>query len=157
MRLHILRHAETDSFSATGKDIDRRLLPQGIQQGITLKRYFDGISSIERVWSSSSTRTRQTCELALNDQHPKPIFFDDLYLSSMQALLQKIWRFSSGSELLIIGHNFGISDLANYFTDSSLELMTGEYVCIEFACETWEETSKGTGIIVDRYRPTVSF
>ena len=156
MKLHILRHAKTNDFSDTSKDIDRKLLPEGIKQATNLRSYFSKIQDIETTWCSEARRTRQTCEIVLSETHPKPVFHLDLYLASKQTILQKLWTFQSKGDLLIIGHNFGISDLINYFTEENIELETGEYVCIEFNCSSWTETSMGTGTILDRYRPHVS-
>lgn len=156
MKLHILRHAETDHFSSSGKDIDRKLTPYGIRQATALRNYFVNIDSIESVWCSAAARTKETCGIVLQESHPKPTFYLELHLASMQVLLQKIWSFESNSELLIIGHNFGISELINYFTDANISLETAEYACIKFNCDSWEETTGGGGIILDQYLPTVS-
>lgn len=155
MKLHILRHAKTDNYSSTGKDINRKLLPEGIEQANALRSYFDKIEGVKTVWCSEAERTRQTAEIVLNDTYPKPNFNLELYLASKQILLQNLWKFESSEDLLIIGHNFGISDLINYFVDDYHKLDTAEYVCIEFSCNTWTETSMGAGTIVDRYRPKV--
>ena len=156
MKLHILRHAQTDDFSETRKDIDRKLLPEGIQQATAMRNYLDKIKGIETIWCSEASRARQTAEIALSDSHPKPTYYLDLYLASKQSLLHKLWHFDSDKDLLLIGHNFGISDLINYFTDASIQLRTAEYVCIEFDCNSWTESSMGMGTILDQYRPKVS-
>lgn len=156
MKLHILRHAKTDDHSISGSDIDRELLPEGVEQSVALRSYFNSITDIETVWCSDAKRTRQTAEIILDGIHPDPDFELDLYLASKQALLQKIWSSNLSGDLLIIGHNFGISDLASYLTNERIELATADYVCIEFDCESWQEISVGTGTIVDHYRPRAS-
>jgi len=153
MKLHIIRHAKTDSYSSTGKDIDRPLLPEGIKQANELREYFNTVNEIETIWCSEARRTKQTAEIVLNDTHPAPEYEHDLYLASKQTMLQLLWNFKSAGDLLIIGHNFGISDLTHYLTGEYVQLETAEYVCIEFNCDSWTETSMGTGTIVDRYHP----
>jgi phosphohistidine phosphatase len=155
MRLHILRHGKTNPTSKTGKDFDRELLPKGIKQCEALKAYLNRLN-IATVWCSSAARTTETAALVLNENHPTPKYSDDFYLASKQSILQKIWSQQSSEDVLIIGHNFGISDVATYFTDQPVELRTGEYICIKFDCDSWNETSMGLGIILDRYRPKVS-
>lgn len=57
---------------------------------------------------------------------------------------------------MIIGHNNGLSELASYFTEEFIDLSTCEYICITFDIQSWKETSKGNGIISDRFHPKVS-
>ncbi|MFT6982678.1 MAG: phosphohistidine phosphatase [Crocinitomicaceae bacterium] len=156
MKLHILRHAKTEYSSPSGHDIDRRLQPRGMKQASMLRDYFESLTSIEEIWCSDAQRTRQTSEIVLQAIHPKPSYQVDLYLASKQDILQKIWNSDSNKELLIIGHNFGISDLVSYFTEHRIELRTGEYICLEFHSDSWAETSMGTAIVLDQYRPKVS-
>ena len=156
MKLHILRHAMTEDSSPTGKDFDRRLHAHGVQQATALRGFFENITSLDEIWCSSAQRTRQTSEIVLQGIHPKPHFDTDFYLASKQDILQKLWSFNSNKELLIIGHNFGISDLVNYFTEDTIEMDTAEYICLEFNLDSWTETSMGTAIVLDQYRPKTS-
>lgn len=156
MKLHILRHARTEYSSPSGHDFDRCLHLQGIKQASILRDFFESITSIDEIWCSDAQRTRQTSEIVLQEAHPKPSYHAELYLASKQDILQKIWSFESNKELLIIGHNFGISDLVSYFTENRIELDTCEYICLEFNSDSWAETSMGTAIVLDQYRPTVS-
>ena len=118
--LYLLRHAKTNQESPTGSDFDRELLPKGIHQLKELNRYFEQypLNKQTDCWVSSAKRTRQTYEgiQATLDVLP-PVFFEDLYLVSHTNILNKIWKHTSGNNLLIVGHNFGISDLAGYFTE----------------------------------------
>ena len=155
MRLHILRHGKTDPNSPTGKDFDRPLLPKGIKQCEAMRAYLEHLN-VETIWCSSAVRTTMTADLVVHSNQPKPDVHKELYLASKQDLLKRMWSHKGGGDLLIVGHNFGISDLASYFTDERIELRTSEYVCIEFDYESWMETSVGTGTILDQYRPKVS-
>lgn len=154
LRLHLLRHAKTEQFSSSGKDFDRPLMKKGRKQRDDLVRFFEHLEGIEKSYCSSAKRTRETIEPLLHSHLPKPIYRDDLYLCSHKTMLELIWGNSQG-DLLIVGHNFGISDLANYFTEEDLELRTGQYIRIVFDAESWMETSRGTGIIEESYRPEV--
>lgn len=156
MKLHILRHAKTEYSSPSGHDIDRSLHPRGIQQAYMLRDFFESLTSIDEIWCSDAQRTRQTSEIVLQEMHPKPSYHIELYLASKQDILQEIWSFDLSKELLIIGHNFGLSDLVSYFTEDRIELRTGEYICLEFNSDSWAETSMGTAIVFDQYRPKVS-
>ena len=98
MKLHILRHAETADFSDSNKDIDRCLLPMGIKQSIALRAVFSEIEGIGSIWCSEARRARQTAEIVIGESHPKPSYHLDLYLGSLQTILQKIWDCNSGKD-----------------------------------------------------------
>jgi len=153
LRLHILRHAKTEQFSPTGKDFDRSLMKKGLRQRDDLKQFFKTTQKINHVWCSSAKRTRETLEVV--EGLPVPTFHDDLYLCSHKTMLKMLWESNPQGDVLIVGHNFGISDLVNYFCDSDLELRTGQYACISFDCDNWSETFRGTGSIAQLYRPEV--
>lgn len=158
--LYILRHAKTNQVSPTGKDFDRELLPKGDQQLQLLRQFFKehAFKNATDIWVSSAKRTRQTFEgirktLESSGRIASIQFFDDLYLASRGDLLRRIWEQSSENNLLIVGHNFGISDLASYFTEKDIELRTGECIRLSFDCDNWKETSSGLAIVADRFRP----
>lgn len=151
MKLHILRHGKAESHSI--KDFDRKLHKKGRKQCELLKTYFKERNGIKEIWCSDAFRTRETLHRVSNEHWPKAKFSTSLYLASKDFLLDEIWNNNSSNELLIVGHNFGISDLASYFTEEHIDLGTGEYICIEFQANSWNETSMGLGVIVDRYRP----
>jgi phosphohistidine phosphatase SixA len=72
------------------------------------------------------------------------------------SLLDFIWKLEGKEDILLIGHNDGISDLASYFTDEYIGLQTAGYCCIEFDSENWKNTSKSLGRLVDSFRPKVN-
>lgn len=156
MKLHLLRHAKTSPSAISGKDIDRPLSAKGIAQSNLMGLYLQKRIDSNQTLCSSALRTRQTLEII---GYHKPLagitISDDLYLCSQNQYLQVLWELDGQSDLLIVGHNFGISDLATYLTDARIEMRTSEYVCIEFAAIAWKEVSRGTGSIVDQYRPRV--
>ncbi len=156
MKIHLLRHAKTSPTSSSGKDIDRPLSTKGISQSNLMGDYLKKIDSIDEVWCSSAVRTRETLEIVkYHRSYNRVNIKDDLYLCSRDQFLEILWASEDENELMIIGHNFGISDLATYFTDTQLEMRTSEYYCIEFDGLKLKETSRGTGVIVDHYRPRI--
>lgn len=155
LRLHLLRHAKTEQFSPSGKDFDRPLMSKGVRQAEELKHFFKSLNSIDHVLCSSAVRTRQTLDRIQWAGMPTVQFSDDFYLCSDKALLKTLWSSDFDGDVLIVGHNFGISDLANYFTDGNLELRTGGYIRLAFDVDSWEETSRGMGVIEEAFRPEV--
>lgn len=155
MKLHLLRHAKTNQESATGKDFDRRLLPKGIKQADQMSHFLSNLENLE-IHCSSSARTRQTYELISPNLPMVNVHFsDDLYLASHLQYLAYINKILGNKDLLIIGHNNGLSDLATYLSDEFIDLKTCEYVSLEIPLDNWKELSKGTGTILERFRPEV--
>lgn len=156
MRLHLIRHAKTNQVSPTGKDYDRQLMDRGWQQCLELDAFFAKMKWAETdVICSGAMRTRETLEgIQANFTKENIGFTDDLYLCSEKDYLKLIWSQSGSNDLVLIGHNFGISDVANYFLDTFLEMKTAEYICIEFPFDQWDLTFKATGILKNRFRPS---
>jgi phosphohistidine phosphatase len=156
MILHLVRHGKTDQFSATGRDYDRELLPRGIAQSKLLGEYIK-LNATCQVFCSSAKRTQQTFHY-MNEplRMTRVNFQEDLYLCSREHLFELLCEQEHTNDIMIVGHNFGISDLVSYLIDDPIEMRTGEYIAIEFEVSNWKELSKGVGTILDRYRPRVS-
>lgn len=153
MKLHLIRHAKTLQPEINERDFDRHLMEKGKRQAKALSEYLSERSVSFEVWCSEAVRTRET--LAVLEEKSKfsnVTYMNDLYLCSAQTFLEKLWRDNSVEDLIIVGHNFGISDLASYFLEQDIELRTGEYICIDFGNYSRNETSKGLGKLYDRFR-----
>ena len=158
MKLHLVRHGKAEKFSNSGKDFDRDLAQKGIKQSQMLGKHLQekGLAEDIAILCSSANRTVQTLESIRKHINFKNINYqNDLYLCGKDDLLNLLWGLNNNQDLLIIGHNFGISDFGQYFIDDFLELRTGEYICIEFDASNWKETSQGMGVIADLYRASV--
>ena len=160
MSLFVLRHAKTEQRSHSGKDIDRDLKDKGLRQlelmGDFLDSNFNKLSF--RVYCSNATRTRSTLreiEPIINVE--KLTFHDELYLPSLKQLIQFIGNQSDKSEnILLIGHNFGLSELCTYISGETTLLPTCGLVVYDFPdFSNINEISKETGIEKYRYFPKV--
>lgn len=156
MKLHLVRHGKAERESRSGHDFDRALSDKGIAQTMDLGKYLASKVGELEVWCSDAARTRETLEsISKSCKLQSPKYFVDLYLCPKQDLLAHLWKRESKEDLIIIGHNFGISDLLGYFVEGSVEMRTSEYYCIDFGELASNETSQDTGIITDQYRPQV--
>lgn len=157
MKIHLIRHAKTEHSSFSGKDIDRNLMGKGIVQANVLALYLsERRVGDQHIWCSAAARTRQTAAIVFHTQVSQAItYFDELYLCDSAVYLAKINAFVDSNELVIVGHNDGISELVSYLCGESTHLRTAEYVCIELTVATWREVSFGTGILRDQFRPSV--
>ena len=160
MRLFVLRHAKTEQNSHSGKDIDRDLKHKGLQQlelmGDFLDSNFNKINF--RVFCSNSTRTRNTLrELEPIINIKDLTFHDELYLPSLKQLLHFFGIQSEKSEdILLLGHNFGLSELCTYISGKTTLLPTCGLVVYDFPdFSNINEISKETGIEIYRYFPKV--
>ncbi|MDD2983086.1 MAG: histidine phosphatase family protein [Crocinitomicaceae bacterium] len=155
MKLHILRHADTESIISSGHDFDRILIPEGEKRAVKMGIYLnDQLSRKIAVYCSSSNRTRQTAALVQSKFEFRNIQFKkELYHASSTQLMNFINELEDDGPVLIIGHNEGISDLVSYLTGENMYLNPCQYVSIEFNATNWKEVSGHTGRLVANYRP----
>lgn len=153
MKIHLIRHAKTLQASFNEHDFNRHLMEKGILQANALANHLKSNSIECEVWCSDAVRTKETLAiLAQKCNFKNVVFSSDLYLCSKRTFLELLWKDISNEDLIIVGHNYGISDLATYFLNEEIELRTGEYICIDFGKYARNETSNGLGIMVDRWR-----
>lgn len=154
MQLHLLRHAKTNQVSPTGKDFDRELLPRAFEQITELKQYLTVQAiSPKYILCSTAKRTRQTlAELQALWPNAQILFKDELYLASKQEILSVICALDTPEEILVVGHNEGLSELAIHLSDQAIWLKTCGLVSIEFPFETSDYISGDTGNITAMFR-----
>lgn len=157
MKIHLVRHAKTDPNSESGKDFDRKLLTKGIAQANVLSYYFSEHSiKPSFTYCSDAVRTRQTLDiLGYGNDLGKISHLKELYLSDRETYLKLIWELKHKKDILIVGHNDGISSLASYLLEDTCFLKTCHYVCLEFEADSWKEISRGTGRLTAEFRPSV--
>ncbi len=152
MILHLLRHAKTEKLASSGKDFDRNLAQKGILQSQQLVNYFSQKSlKNTTIYVSAANRTVQTANLIFPNNNLQ--ICRDLYLASAQQILAFLNTLQSTSDLFVIGHNEGISELASYLLGENIHLQTAGYLAISFSCANSAEISKQTGTILQTFRP----
>jgi len=155
LTLIIIRHAKTNQESSTGKDFDRELMPRGILQCAELAEFLkNDIYTNTLAVVSSAKRTQQTYHLIEQSFGKMDILEGtEFYLANHQELLRIFWNFKHKKNVILIGHNYGISDLASYVTNEMIDLGTSELIKIELPIDDWSELSNGHGTIAARFRP----
>ena len=98
-------------------------------------------------------RTRQTLA-ELQDFWPSAQiqFIDELYLASKQEILEQICALQTPDEILVVGHNEGLSELAMHLARPAHLLKTCGFMSIAFPFETSAYISAGTGNITAMFR-----
>lgn len=157
MNLYLIRHAKTEKTATSGDDFDRELAEKGRLQATKLNDFITDydFNNVD-IWCSDAIRTTQT--LSLIDTSFPSInieFKSELYLASATEIRELIWNAKSQKDLLIIGHNEGISDIASYFLGEEMQLKTATFLQVSFEAETRQEWSADLGKIGTIFRPQV--
>jgi phosphohistidine phosphatase len=149
--LYLLRHAKAEEQKAGGKDFDRELVKKGIQDshliGNKLKerQVLPGL-----VISSPAPRALKTAIIVAADigYPPEEILQEKrLYHSECEDFMEFLaeWDDNVGS-MMLVGHNPGISDFANYLCgDITESLSKGAVAAISFEARKWKDVEKLTG------------
>ncbi len=155
MKLHILRHADTENYAISGNDIDRNLLPEGQARAEKMGIFVnEKLSRKIAVYCSSSNRTKETAAIIQSKFEFRNIqYFQELYHANLSQLLNFIEDLKDQDAAFLIGHNEGISDLVSYLTGENIHLNTCQFVTIELSATNWQEVSKDSGHLIENYRP----
>jgi len=152
--LHLIRHAKTEKVKPNQRDFDRDLTDRGRKQLNDLCHYLkESLTKFDIILVSSAKRTKMTHGI-LSPLFPKNKvqFLDNLYLASADAILNIIENLEfESSDILLIGHNDGISDLVSYLLNEYQHVPTSGYVHLQLPIEHWNEVTKGCGMLVDSY------
>jgi phosphohistidine phosphatase len=143
-QLLLLRHAEAEPAAPGTRDIDRVLTERGRQEALEAAEVIAAAGlSIDEILLSPARRTSQSADIMMRrlglllavERVPA------LYLGAAQALLQALQGCRSTSNtVLVIGHNPGISELAQQLSRSTpgLTLRTGGVCQLTFAQQHWD-------------------
>ena len=155
MILHLIRHANAMIKSTSGKDFDRTLSVKGRVEAKLLQTFVNTIELFNTdIYISSSQRTMETSSIALtNELFSNAVYLDELYLASSEMLLKFITELNTEKDILLIGHNEGISALASYLTNQYVGLGTANYVGIDFPFINSKLISNGNGTIIRFFEP----
>lgn len=106
-----MRHAQSDDF-AQSSDFERPLSARGQRDAAHMRDWFHAHGyNPQSALVSAAKRTAKTYDL-LQLKNCPAFFSKTLYLAPAATLLTALKK-ATGSSVLMIGHNFGISDLAN--------------------------------------------
>jgi len=143
--LCLFRHAKSTWGEFGTDDPDRPLHPIGEKNaplmGDVLK---DRKLKPDLIVTSTAKRARLTAELIsepLNYDTEKIIINEDIYEAGIEELLHIIQSLQKKiNSVILIGHNPGLTLLANYLSDERVHnLPTCGLFCLEFDTDNWEE------------------
>ena len=152
--LYLLRHAETAAKEARQDDKARELTQMGIKDCMHLGAWFatQGIH-FDFLVSSSALRAEQSAGLiaeSMKLENPRIHTEDVLYEASVRQLLNYVNDLENDyNNVLVTGHNPGISYLAEYLTKADIgDMATSSVAIIRFELRSWKEVSENTGELV---------
>jgi phosphohistidine phosphatase len=158
-RLMLLRHSKTENDAPSGRDQDRRLDDRGRKDAAEIGGFIAGHPPFPgSVLVSPAARARQTWEIAwaaMKDSVPAPQveLLPELYGADPAQMLQTIRdaSVSDPKQLMVIGHNPGMHELALALTDGHGEtagrralsdnLPTSGLAIFDFAIDDWADVA----------------
>jgi phosphohistidine phosphatase len=150
-RLLLLRHAKAVPADGTFADIARPLASRGERDSRHMgERLRHRDERFDLILTSPSVRTRQTAELvaaALGYPRERIAFDERLYLADPDEIAAVIAEQSSSIGcLLLVGHNPGLSELANRLSPALAvdDLPTAALVALDAEVREWSDLAHST-------------
>lgn len=147
----IIRHAKS-SWETAAADHQRPLNPRGHTDANLIAEFLvQNALSVDAVYCSDAKRAQQTLQILNNSlrlDQCKLKFISELYLAELNELLAIInVAESSIKNLLLIGHNPGLTDLCNYLVNDDLDhLPTCSVYAINLHVDDWQAVCQGVGV-----------
>ena len=165
-RLILLRHAKSAWEDQDIADFDRPLSSRGRKAAPVIGAYLARKNYVpELVLCSSAKRAAETLDLTIAGWAKPPTVrkLKSLYLAMPREMLKRVQ--TAGNEyasVMLVGHNPGIADLANWLSHDgdpatrgalSRKFPTGAVAVIDFDVEDWRDVDAETGLLVDFATP----
>ncbi len=150
-RITLLRHAKSSWKDASVPDRDRPLNRRGSKSAPNMgKRLADLGVRPSLLLTSPAKRARETARLIARELN-YPLEFiqseSELYLATPETILQVVARQDDGfNDVMLFGHNPGITELANQLGDRNIDnVPTCGVVGIELDVQEWAEIVAADG------------
>jgi len=159
--LLLLRHAKSDWQAVYESDLSRPLSARGRRAARAMGRWMqENQIHQDVIYTSPSTRTRQTLELlaaeiVLADIH----VVNDLYHADLDTLLSILSNAPARAQrVMLVGHNPGLEDLLLYLTADDLDETEGKLFPTATLAEIelphdWQALRSGSGRLRTLVRP----
>ena len=120
-QLILLRHAKSVS-QFTSSDFNRTLNEKGRKDAPEVAKAFKLLDILpDIILCSTAIRTKET--LALFNMDAPVQYLDDLYHASASEMFDIISENQNYQTIMVVGHNFGITNLANQLSTTGAEEM----------------------------------
>jgi len=152
--LYLVRHAKSSWDDPSLNDFDRPLNERGKRDAPRMaKRMKERELAPDLLYSSPAKRALKTCKefaKVLGIRESTIRTNRDLYHASEEMLLEKIKNLGDKStEVMVFGHNPGLTEFANLVTGGSIDnIPTSGVVGIRFKAGSWKEIAPGSGKVL---------
>lgn len=147
--LYFLRHAHATATLRV-EDVERPLEVRGKVDASRVAFYAkEHLQAPEACYVSHAVRAQQTAAYfkeVWNIKDNSYFLTSELYDFQGEKVKRFIYNLpAEWNRVLLIGHNFGITEAVNYFGDKSVDsLPTAGFVYISFDCDDWQALRKGS-------------
>jgi phosphohistidine phosphatase len=165
-KLILLRHAKSAWDNPSIADLDRPLSSRGRKAAPLVGAYLARRGLVPGlVLSSSATRAVETLDLVSAGWPNKPAVrkLKSLYMATPREMLRRVQAVGREPDcVMLVGHNPGIADLANWLCSHGdadqrgalgRKFPTGAIAIIEFDVADWGEVDAETGRLVEFSTP----
>ena len=141
--LTLVRHAKSSWKDASLRDRERPLNKRGNRDApVMAQRIAAAGIRPSLIISSPAVRAWTTAKVVAKELgYPREFLQkeDDLYLASLDSLLDVVAAQEAGfNNLMLFGHNPGLTDFANYLSPGlTNNVPTTGVVCVNFDCDDW--------------------
>ena len=153
MNLLIMRHSEAVRPGSEFSDHDRPLTARGREvTPMMAEVLLEQEMKPERILVSSARRTLETVDLLLSRLGDVEVrVVDKLYNASPMAVLEVIHLHGAGADpLLVVGHNPGLTDLANELVPGlTSNVPTAGFVAIRIDSDDWDLRTRQSADLID--------
>ncbi len=158
-KIYFMRHGKAED--GYGKsDFERELIEKGRKKTGKIARFLQSKSiKPQRLLVSMSQRTVETAALVCKQLDIDSSMVTEeksLYLASTNSILDVIYCVNDNiDEIMIIGHNPGLSSIATYLCKDEIDWMpTSAVVGVEFKIDRWNEINAKPGKLLFYTKPS---
>lgn len=153
MKLFLLRHGKAKEGVENQKDSKRQLAEKGHKQSKKIGKFLKDFD-IKYALVSTAKRTMETFDDVNKYLNIEEVYeSEDLYLASDKKINEVINTHITYHDILVVGHNFGISELVDYYTGIEIVLSTGNLAIIEFDVQSSAHFSQNAGRLIEVISP----
>ncbi|MHA6248079.1 SixA phosphatase family protein [Pontibacter sp. CAU 1760] len=159
--LLLCRHAETFDPYPLQPDFERELTPHGVHQANQTGKWLrENFVKIDKLLASPATRAGMTVRIVagrLYFDEERITYLPDLYNARESQLLQILSLLPDHvRQVLLVGHNPGITKLARELTEQQISyLEPADVLAITLPLEKWEDIYVQTGRVVGHNKEQV--
>ncbi|MBN2061441.1 MAG: histidine phosphatase family protein [Deltaproteobacteria bacterium] len=151
--IYLVRHAKSSWKYPDLDDFERPLNKRGRNSLLLIGEILKNLNvTPDLIISSPATRAAMTARgiaEAINYPLDKIEYSDAIYMSDEDVLLDVIKDINdSVKKAMLIGHNPGMTELANYITDQRIDnIPTCGVLCVDLNIPSWLKTGRRSGSV----------